>query len=102
MQGKLHFAWDRMADEALITHGLMALRRNKISGCGVYVLIGYDTTEVEDIHRCEIIRSYGQDPYIMPFNQTKREKAFKRFISTFMWRKYKTIEEAWNDYRLTS
>jgi len=94
----IHFAWDRIQDEALIKHGLGILARNEIHGQRVYVLIGYDTTEQEDIHRCEIIRWWGQDPYIMPYNQTKKEKRFKRFIDTFMWRKYKTIAEAWTKY----
>lgn len=98
-QGKLHFAWDRMQDEALITEGLKVLRKYKFNGCRTYVLIGYDTTEAEDIHRCEIIRQYKQDPYIMPYNQNKPEKRFKRFIDTFMWRKYKTIKKAWQDYK---
>lgn len=97
-QGKLHLAWDRMQDEALIVGGLKILRKYKFSGCRVYVLIGYDTTEAEDLHRCEIIRQYKQDPYVMPYHQSKPEKRFKRFIDTFMWRKYKTIKEAWGDY----
>jgi len=98
-QGKLHFAWDRMQDEALIIYGLQILRKHKMSGCRIYVLIGYDTTEKEDLHRCEIIKQYKQDPYIMPFNQSDKEKTFKRFIDTFMWRKYKTIKEAWENYK---
>lgn len=97
-QGKLHFAWDRMQDEALIIYGLQTLRKHKINGCRVYVLIGFDTTEKEDLHRCEVIRQYKQDPYIMPYNQNKAEKGFKRFIDSFMWRKYKTIKEAWGLY----
>ena len=24
---------------------------------------------------------------------------FKRFMSLFMWRKYKTVKEAWNNYK---
>ena len=97
-QGKIHFAWDRIQDEALIKYGLNILNEHKLRGNRVYVLIGYDTTEEEDIHRCEVIRSFGQDPYIMPYNGNKAEKRFKRFIDTFMWRKYKTIKEAWINY----
>ena len=98
-QGKIHFAWDRMADESLIKHGLSMLCKNEVHGQRVYVLIGYDTTVEEDLHRCEVIRWWGQDPYIMPYNQSVPEKQFKRFIDTFMWRKYKTFETAWNEYR---
>jgi len=98
--GKLHFAWDRMQDEPLILNGLKALREHKISGAGVYVLIGYNTTIEEDIYRCQKIIENKQNPYIMPYVRNKHNRAFKRFIDSFMWRKYKTIDQAWEDYSL--
>ena len=97
--GKIHFAWDRMQDEPLIVHGLAMLRGNRISDTHIYVLVGYDTGIDEDMHRCETIIKYKQVPYIMPFSGTKDEKRFKRFIDTFMWRKYPTLKEAWKDYK---
>jgi hypothetical protein len=96
--GKLHFAWDRMQDEPLILNGLKSLRKHKISGAGVYVLIGYNTTLEEDIYRCQKIIENKQNPYIMPYKRTRHNRAFKRFIDSFMWRKYKTIEDAWRQY----
>ena len=95
---KLHFAWDRMQDEPLIIEGLKTLRNHKISGCRIYVLVGYDTTEEHDIYRCQKIIEYKQDPYIMPYERNKYTKSFKRFIDTFMWRKYSTIKQAWAEY----
>lgn len=95
---KLHFAWDRMPDEPLILNSLKLLRKHKISGSRIYVLIGYNTTIEEDIYRCQKIIEHKQDPYIMPYKRTKGNRAFKRFIDSFMWRKYKTIEAAWMDY----
>ena len=95
---KLHFAWDRMQDEPLIIEGLKTLRNHKISGCRIYVLVGYDTTEEHDIYRCQKIIEYKQDPYIMPYKRNKYTKSFKRFIDTFMWRKYSTIKQAWAEY----
>lgn len=93
-EGKLHYAWDMMKDEASVLRGL------KIAPHGhVYVLIGFDTTEKDDLYRCQKIVDLGHDPYIMPFNQTKAEKKFKRFIDSFMWRKFKTLGEAWINYK---
>jgi len=96
----LHFAWDRMDDETLIVEGLKALSRNKLRSTsnGVYVLIGYNTTEAEDIHRCQIIDSYGLTPYPMPYVKNSYTKKFKRFINLHYYRKYKTITEAWACY----
>lgn len=89
----IHYAWDRIQDEKEILNGL------KIAPKGtVYVLIGYDTTEAEDIYRVQKIVELGHDPYIMPYHQSKTEKRFKRFIDSFMWRKFKTIKEAWSNY----
>lgn len=97
-EGYIHFAWDRMKDETKILQGLELIKKNKING-RIYVLIGFDTTFEEDIYRCQKIVDYGYDPYIMPYNQSEKEKQFKRFIDTFMWRKYKTLKEAWNSYQ---
>jgi hypothetical protein len=92
-QGKIHYAWDCMDDEQKVLKGLKIAPRGH-----VYVLIGYDTTEEEDIYRCQKIVECGHDPYVMPYNQSREEKRFKRFIDTFMWRKYSTIKDAWNSY----
>ena len=95
---KLHFAWDRMQDETLILEGLKLLNKNKLNGSTVYILIGYDTTVEADLYRCQKIIEYKQTPYIMPFKRNKQNMRFKRFIDSFMWRKYKTVSEAWKNY----
>jgi hypothetical protein len=94
---KLHFAWDRMKDEAEVVRGATILRNHKVRGT-FYVLVGYDTTEEEDIHRCQVLKDLGFDFYIMPYGGTRQGKMFKRFVDLFMWRKYKTISEAWYNY----
>ena len=97
--GKIHFAWDRMQDESLVLHGLEILNRFKIRNTHIYVLVGYDTTPQQDLHRCQKLIDYGHDPYIMPYKKTDYTRRFKRFIDTFMWRKHKTIEDAWRAYK---
>lgn len=97
--GKLHFAWDRIQDESKIIHGLEIINKYKINNTHIYVLIGFDTTIKQDFHRCQKLIDYGHDPYVMPYNQSQSEKQFKRFIDSFMWRKYKTLKEAWKDYK---
>jgi len=97
-QGKLHFAWDRMKDEKEIMRGLQCLKQHKVKG-SVYVLVEYDTTEAENLHRCQVLKDLGFDFYIMPYGGTRYGKAFKRFADSFMWRKFKTIGEAWKEYK---
>jgi hypothetical protein len=97
----IHFAWDYIDDETKIIRGLKLLEKHKLKSTrnGVYVLIGYRSTMEEDIHRCQVIDDYGLTPYPMPFVKTAYTKAFKRFINLHYYRKYKTIKEAWSDYR---
>jgi len=96
----IHFAWDRIEDEPLITYGLKLLTKYKLRNTsnGVYVLIGYNTTEKEDIHRCQIINDYGLTPYPMPYIKNAYTTKFKRFMNLHYYRKHKTIAEAWKAY----
>lgn len=97
--GYIHFAWDSVADETEIRRGIEIAKQHKLLSRGiVYVLIGYDSIVEEDFHRCQVLVDYKLRPYVMPFNQSKGEKKFKRFIDSFMWRKYKTLKDAWKDY----
>jgi len=97
----LHFAWDNMRDEQKIIRGLQLLTDHKLRSTsnGVYVLIGYNTTETEDLYRCQVVNDYGLTPYPMPYKRTRTLMSFKRFINLHYYRKYSTIEEAWKDYK---
>ena len=95
---RIHFAWDRMQDEKLVLDGIKILKKFKIHAT-FYVLICYDTSQEDDIYRCQILKDSGFDIYIMPFHRNWYGRSFKRFIDSFMWRKYKLIEDAWNDYK---
>jgi len=96
----LHFAWDLMENEKAIKRGLQLLKDHGLANTsnGVYVLIGFNTTEEEDIYRCQIIDDYGLTPYPMVYKQTSKLKAFKRFINLHYYRTYPTIKEAWKKY----
>lgn len=97
----LHFAWDQIKDEPLIRLGLELLEKHHLrtTSNGVYVLIGFDTSEEEDLHRCQIIDDYGLTPYPMPYVKNSYTRRFKRFINLHYYRQYKTIKEAWKDYK---
>lgn len=97
----LHFAWDRMRDGKEIIKGLKLLNDHHLRSTanGVYMLIGYDTSEEEDLHRCQIIHDYGLTPYPMPYVRNDYTSAFKRFMNLHYYRQYKTIKEAWMQYK---
>jgi len=92
------FAWDRMEDEERIIEGLKLLRKYKINAM-IYVLMGFDTTFEEDLYRCEVIYSMGFDPFPMLYRPTPLLRRFRRMIYLRYYRKYKTIKEAWGNYK---
>lgn len=97
----IHFAWDRMSDETNIIAGLKLLKEHHLRSVNnlVYVLIGFDTTMEEDIHRCQVIDDYGLTPFPMPYSKNQYTRAFRRFINLHYYRKYATIADAWKNYK---
>jgi hypothetical protein len=62
----------------------------------VFVLIGFNSTEAEDLRRVEAIRSLGMDPFVMPFNKSDLyQRTFARWVN----HKALFAEMRWNEYR---
>lgn len=70
--GQLHFAFDRIQDEAAIRRGIQLLQdagirtRHEVS---VYVLVGFDTTPEEDKRRCRLLKELGATPFVMQYGK---------------------------------
>ena len=95
---QVHFAWDDPRHEKLIHKGIDLCIRSGIKPyqMAFYVLIGYHSTEEEDIHRVETLRDYGCDPYAMPYdksdpyqNRFTRWVNHKAIFNTVRWDEYK-------------
>ena len=65
------FAWDRFDDERWIKRGIDKCVRAGIKPqyMRFFVLVGFNTTEEQDMHRIEMLRSLGCDPFVMPYNK---------------------------------
>jgi len=61
-----------------------------------YVLIGFNSTEQQDMYRVERLRELGIDPFVMPFDKSDLyQKAFARWVNhKAIFKKVK-----WADYR---
>lgn len=60
-----------------------------------YLLIGYETTEDEDLYRVEMLKSLGIGSFVMPYDRTSEyQRDFARWVNTHV---YKVA--AWPDYR---
>ena len=94
---QVYFAWDDPRHEKLIHRGI-----SRCTGAGIkpyqmafYVLIGFHSTPEEDLYRVETLRSYGCDPYSMPYN--KKDPYQKKFTR---WVNHKAIFKSvpWAEY----
>ena len=92
------FAWDQIKDERVIKRGF-----KRVTDAGIkpyqmqfYVLIGFDTTPEEDLHRVMMLKDWGCDPYAMPYDKSDPyQKKFVRWVNrravfhSCTWEEYK-------------
>ena len=92
---QIHIAWDNPKDNLPIKIDELTkfVRPYKIM---CYVLIGFDLTPEEDLHRVETLRNMKIDPFVMPYN--KRDDYQRRFAR---WVNHKAIFKSvkWVDYK---
>jgi hypothetical protein len=92
----VRFSFDSVALEKAVRRGIELLTGNGLSPrrLMVYVLIGFDTTPEEDMHRVMLLRSLGADPFVMPFNRADRyQRQFARWVNHKAIFKSATFEE---------
>lgn len=83
-QKYLTFAWDRFNDGKLIEKGIAVCEASGIPAKRMqfFVLIGFDTTPEQDLHRVMWLKGKGCLPFAMPFNKSDRyQKAFCRWVN---------------------
>jgi len=81
---QVHFAWDDPRHEKLIHKGIAKAVEGGIKAhqMAFYVLIGYHSTPEEDLHRVEVLRGYGCDPFSMPYDKSDPyQKNFTRWVN---------------------
>lgn len=94
----VHFAWDSMGYEKAVRRGVEMLTRYiHPQRLTFYVLVGYDTTEAEDMYRIEVLRGLGVNPFVMAYDKRDRYQA-----ALARWCNHKAIFKAvsWRDYCL--
>lgn len=80
----VHFAWDRFNDEKLIDAGIARVLNVGIKPYQMtfYILIGFDTTEEQDLYRINKLKQLGCNPFVMPFNRANYyQKRFARWVN---------------------
>lgn len=94
----IHFAFDSVKYENTVRRGIAYLLKAGIAPRNLtfYVLIGFDSTPEEDLHRVELLRSLGVNPFVMPYN---RRDTYQRVFAR--WVNHKAIFKSvkWQDYK---
>ena len=67
-----HFAFDNMTDEHSVIKGIKVLRSVGIKESTFYVLVGFNTTSKEDLHRLNLLRSLKQNAFVQRYNFIKK------------------------------
>lgn len=86
--------WDNPKND-LVARLKRMIRHIKPYKIMCYVLIGYWSTPAEDFGRVMVLRGLGIDPYVMPYDKTKRyQRRFARWVNHKAT--FKKVE--WKDY----
>ena len=80
---RYRFAFDHPGMANTIIEKVSILKACGINASLFYVLCGYDTTFDEDVERLELLRSLGQDAFVMRYNKDDR-----RYIPLANWANY--------------
>lgn len=100
---QLYIAWDNPHDDipSKIKELVEFIKPSKIM---CYVLMGYNTTEEQDIYRIETLRKLRIDPFVMPYNKfNPYQKDFARWVNhkaifkSVSWKEYKQNPKIVND-----
>lgn len=94
---KITVAWDNINEEKTFFRGVHRLMNAGIKPRYIqsYVLIGFDSTESEDLYRVNKLKDYGIDPYAMPFDKKDTyQRRFTRWVNNKII--FKTCE--WSEY----
>lgn len=80
---RIRFAFDNPKLEAIIRKKVAMLRNHGVKDTfPFYVLVGFDTTFEEDMHRLEVLKELGCRAYVMRHENTPKER---RYIRMAQW-----------------
>lgn len=99
-KGLLHFAWDRMEDEKSVLEGIKVLEdigfdiKKEIS---IYLLVNFNTTNEDDLYRCEILRDLNVNPFVMVYEDNGPARKWYKKLARQVNRKHIFWSDTWKD-----
>jgi len=94
---RLYFSFDLPDLESEVLKGIHTLRRHGVRPRHImfYVLVGFNTTFEEDMHRINLLIKEGVLPYVMPYND-RHDSYYPHLERWIDGRFYKVV--TWEDY----
>lgn len=80
-----HFAFDYPGLEPVIREKTATLIGNGIKRSTFYVLVGYNTTIQEDLHRLRVLRELKQNAYVMRYKRERVYIPIARWANNHSW-----------------
>jgi len=95
---RLYFSFDFPNIEDQVRSGILTLTASGIKPQHLmfYVLVGYDTTFEQDLHRVQFLIRYGILPYVMRYNSRRDDRRLNAFARWVNGRYYRVCQ--WKDY----
>lgn len=95
LKGQIHIAWDNVKEDVYtrLKEIIKIIPAYKLM---CYVLVGFNTTEEEDLHRILKLRKIKVDPFVMAFD---KKNLYQRRLAR--WCNHKAIFKSvlWEDYK---
>lgn len=97
---QVHFAWDQWGKgtERLIDEGFARVMAAGIRPyqMAFFVLVGWNTTEEQDLYRIDKLHGMGCDVYVMPYNRKDEyQRRLQRWNNGHAWRNI-----SWRDFKM--
>ena len=85
------FDWDGM--DKIIEHTIQLLKKYGINRCNWYVLVGFNTTFEQDLHRLNFLRLRKQNAYVQRYTRDRKYIPLARWVNQHNMFYSKTYEE---------
>ena len=94
-----YFSWDLMTSSDKVIQGLQTVIDAGIKPYQimVYVLVGFNTTHLQDYYRFKVLREMGVDPFIMKYNGRKDDEFLNHLARWIIKRVYKS--DSFSNYK---
>lgn len=97
----IHFAWDNPEDDLEqrfreVSAAMMGNRKSLKQKVSVYVLTNFGSTHEQDLHRIQVIRECGMQPYVMIYRKEtapEETRRLQRWCNPFIFWKVPTFDE---------